>query len=139
MLIRRVGDKTWREPDGASYASEKDLENLVKESPEVIPGVPHGPAAVATQVHVPETGPADVVVIDTEGGITVIECKLRENPEVRRWVIGQLFSYASGIALMTVEEQLDDRWRARSAGACGLDCSAWPAGQASHRHPDQRR
>lgn len=116
VLIRRAGDKTWREPDGASYASEKDLENLVKESPEVIPGVPHGPAAVATQVHVPETGPADVVVIDTEGGITVIECKLRENPEVRRWVIGQLFSYASGIALMTVEE-LNDRWRARSGGS----------------------
>jgi hypothetical protein len=113
VLIRRAGDRTWREPAGATYATEKDLENLVKESPEVIPGIPHGPAAVATQLHVPDTGPADVVVIDTEGGITVIECKLRENPEVRRWVIGQVFSYASGIALMSVDE-LDDLWRTRT-------------------------
>jgi hypothetical protein len=113
VLVRRAGDRTWREPASASYATEKDLENLVKESPEVIPGIPHGPAAVATQLHVPDTGPADVVVIDTEGGITVIECKLRANPEVRRWVIGQVFSYASGIALMSVDE-LDDLWRART-------------------------
>jgi hypothetical protein len=113
VLIRRAGDRTWREPDGASYATEKDLENLVKESPEVIPGIPHGPAAVATQLQVPDTGPADVVVIDTEGGITVIECKLRANPEVRRWVIGQVFSYASGIAQMSVQE-LDDVWRTRT-------------------------
>jgi uncharacterized protein DUF4268 len=116
VLIRRAGDRTWREPAGATYATEKDLENLVKESPEVIPGIPHGPAAVATQLHVPDTGPADVVVIDTEGGITVIECKLRANPEVRRWVIGQVFSYASGIALMSVDD-LNDLWRVRTGGA----------------------
>ncbi len=115
VLIRRAGDRTWREPAGASYATEKDLENLVKGSPEVIPGIPPGPAAVATQLHVPDTGPADVVVIDTEGGITVIECKLRANPEVRRWVIGQVFSYASGIALMSVDE-LDGLWRMRTGG-----------------------
>ena len=113
MLIRRAGDKTWREPAPANYATEKDLENLVKESPEVIPGIPNGPAAVVTQLHVPDTGPADVVVIDTEGGITVIETKLRVNPEVRRWVIGQVFSYAAGIALMSVDE-LDSLWQART-------------------------
>jgi Domain of unknown function (DUF4268) len=113
MLIRRAGDKTWREPGGAGYATEKDLENLVKESPEVIPGIPHGPAAVATQLHVPDSGPADVVVIDTDGGITLIETKLHGNPDMRRTVIGQVFAYASGIALMSVEE-LDDLWRTRS-------------------------
>ena len=115
MLIRRVGDKAWREPASAIYATEKDLENLVKESPEVIPGIPEGPAAVATQVYVPDTGPADVVIIDSEGGITVIEVKLRANPEVRRWVIGQVFSYASGIAQLSVDE-LNELWR-RSASA----------------------
>lgn len=113
MLIRRIGDKTWREPAPVNYATEKDLENLVKESAEVIPGIPHGPAAVATQLQVPETGPADVVVIDTEGGITVIETKLRANPEVRRWVIGQVFSYAAGIALMSLEE-FGRLWQART-------------------------
>jgi hypothetical protein len=113
VLIRRAGDRAWREPAPANYATERDLENLVKESPEVIPGIPHGPAAVATQLHVPDTGPADVVVIDTEGGITVIETKLRANPEVRRWVIGQVFSYAAGIALMSLNE-LDELWRVRT-------------------------
>jgi Domain of unknown function (DUF4268) len=113
VLIRRAGDRTWHEPAGAAYATEKDLENLVKESPEVIPGIPHGPAAVATQLHVPDTGPADVVVIDSEGGVTVIECKLRVNPEMRRWVIGQVFSYASGIAQLSVDE-LNDLWRMRT-------------------------
>lgn len=115
MLIRNRGEKTWHEPETTRYANEQDLENLVKESPEVIPGVPAGPAAVVTQLHVPDVGPADVVVIDVEGGITIIECKLQENPEIRRWVIGQVFSYAAGIAAMTVED-FNERWRARTAG-----------------------
>lgn len=115
MLIRNRGEKVWHEPETARYASEADLENLVKESPDVIPGVPSGPVAIVTQLQVPDVGPADVVVIDVEGGITVIECKLQENPEIRRWVIGQVFSYAAGIAGMAVEE-LNDRWRARTGG-----------------------
>jgi hypothetical protein len=114
--MRRAGDRTWREPPDAGYATEKDLENLVKESPEVIPGIPHGPAAVATQLHVPDSGAADV--------ITVIETMLQDNPDTRRTVIGQVFAYASGIALMSMNEldNLAVRFRGTCRSSSTQDC-----------------
>ena len=43
------------------------------------------------------TGKADVVIVDASGDITVVECKLAANPEIRRRVVGQLLAYSSAI------------------------------------------
>jgi RecB family endonuclease NucS len=40
--------------------------------------------AVATEVPVPSTGSADVVAVDAAAQITIVECKLEKNPEIRR-------------------------------------------------------
>lgn len=45
----------------------------------------------------PGGGSADVVVVDAEGAITIVECKLAKNPELRRSVIGQVFEYAAAL------------------------------------------
>ena len=50
------------------------------------------------------TGKADVVIVDASGDITVVECKLAANPEIRRRVVGQLLAYASAIWQMSFEE-----------------------------------
>ncbi|WP_031332673.1 hypothetical protein [Williamsia sp. D3] len=44
-------------------------------------------------------GPADVCIVDTDGTITVVECKLASSSEKRRMVIGQVLDYASAISL----------------------------------------
>ena len=51
----------------------------------------------------PGAGSADVVVVDAEGKITIVECKLAKNPEMRRWVIGQLFEYAAALWKLDTE------------------------------------
>ncbi len=52
----------------------------------------------------PGAGSADVVVVDAEGEIAIVECKLAKNPEMRRWVIGQLFEYAAALWKLDIED-----------------------------------
>lgn len=77
---------------------EKRLQRLIANSPWLVPGIDGEEAtAVAEEVRVPGAGRADVIVVDAKGGITIVECKLAKNPEIRRWVIGQLYEYAAGL------------------------------------------
>lgn len=62
----------------------------------------------------PETGPADIVLVDAEGQITIVECKLEANTEIRGQVIGQLFTYAAGLWQIDYEEFERRFRRARS-------------------------
>jgi hypothetical protein len=52
----------------------------------------------------PGGGYADVVVVDAGGEITIVECKLTKNPEMRRSVIGQLFEYAAALWKLDIED-----------------------------------
>ena len=60
------------------------------------------------------TGKADVVIVEASGDITVVECKLRANPEIRRHVVGQLLAYSSAIWQMSYAE-FDDAFRRSEA------------------------
>jgi hypothetical protein len=131
MLVRKEGETKWHAPAVTQYADEAKLEILLRESPEILPGT-SGTVAVASQLQVPDVGPADIVVIDQAGAITVVECKLKANPEIRRWVIGQVFSYAAGIGEMSFEE-LDSAWAKRTGTSItksfeGIDTDAWDSG-----------
>jgi hypothetical protein len=52
--------------------------------------------------------------VDRDGGITIVECKLAANAEIRRWVIGQAFSYAAGLWQLSYED-LERAFSARGA------------------------
>ena len=58
-------------------------------------------------------GSVDLVGVSATGSLTVIECKLRANPKIRRNVIGQLFAYGSALWGMSYEA-FDERWRQRT-------------------------
>src|SRR3989304_4525999 len=47
------------------------------------------------EVGLPGSGNTDIIGIDEAGGITILECKLATNPEVKRKVIGQVLEYAA--------------------------------------------
>lgn len=106
VLIRRA-DGGWSEPAGAGYASEAAMQELIFEHPNVLPEVTGDPVVV--REFQSGVGPADVLVLDSEGTLTVVECKLDANPEVRRKVVGQVLDYASRLAEMTVE-QFERSW-----------------------------
>jgi hypothetical protein len=94
LLLRRPG-KPWRKPDLLPYENERGLQDLLIETPTLIRGV-STPAAVVDEFWIAGVGSADVVVVEADGTITIVECKLRTNAEIRRTVIGQVLAYAAG-------------------------------------------
>lgn len=83
---------------------ERRLRDRIADSPSLLPGVDKRPTAVSTEVRISKAGKADVVVVDAEGEITIVECKLAKNPQMRRWVIGQLFEYAAALWKLDIED-----------------------------------
>jgi hypothetical protein len=101
VLIRRPGS-TWHQPATSAYANERELQDLVKRSPSLLPG---GEAlAIADEFWVPDVGSVDLVGVSAAGDIALVECKLRANPEIRREVVGQVLAYAGGLWRMTCDD-----------------------------------
>jgi hypothetical protein len=122
MLIRRVGGGSWHTPQTTAYTNEAELRDLLAETPSLLPGIDERPTAVAKEMPISGTGKADVVIVDASGEITVVECKLRANPEIRRHVVGQLLAYSSAISQMSFAD-FDDafaRSKANSSLSNGL-------------------
>lgn len=131
MLIRSTNSPHWHAPDTTTYSDEAELQRLIADSPSLLPGVQDGVVAVAMEVGVSGVGAADVVVVDRGGEITIVECKLAANPEIRRAVIGQVFAYAGGVWRLSYED-LERAFGARGQslessfdGAAGWDASAF--------------
>lgn len=110
ILIRRPGER-WTEPIHYSYDDEAELQELLASHPQLIPGIT--PGAKACREFQSEVGPADIIVVELSGAITLVECKLAKNPQVRREIIGQLFDYAGRLWQMSAD-QFDERWRSRN-------------------------
>lgn len=111
ILVREEGGE-WSEPRDTGFALENELQEILSEHPELIPGV--GPAAMACREFQSAVGPADIVVVDEGGEVTVVECKLATNPQIRREIIGQLLDYASRLWGMDIDD-FNRIWSARSA------------------------
>ena len=64
-------------------------------------------------------GPLDVMVIDTIGQVTLVECKVASNAQIRREIVGQVLDYASSLWRMPFAE-FDGRWRQRHSDGLGV-------------------
>lgn len=49
-------------------------------------------------------GPVDILFVNSEGLLTLVECKLWMNPEARREVIGQILDYAKDVSTWSYEQ-----------------------------------
>lgn len=129
VLVRHAGSP-WHAPAVSAYRDEAHLEALLADQPELLPGVGQGAVAVR-QLYVPATGPLDVIAVDLLGEITVCECKLAKNPEIRRAIVGQVFAYAAGLWRLSFDG-FDSLWRDRTGGrslieSLSLDASSTDA------------
>lgn len=62
-------------------------------------------------------GPIDALFVNSDGMLTVVECKLWRNPEARREVIGQILDYAKELSRWSYEDLQESIGRAtRSRG-----------------------
>lgn len=113
ILIRR-DDGSWVSPEPVSYLLENELQDLLLRHPQLIPGV-DGDAAACGELQL-DPGPADVVVVAPDASLTIVECKLARNPQVRREIIGQLVDYASALWRMPVA-RFDELWTKRAGSS----------------------
>jgi hypothetical protein len=114
LLMRKQGDLAWHAPQVTAYTNEEALEALIAQSPDLLPGLSEARMVVVRQLTLP-VGYVDMVGVDVDGEITVVECKLKKNPEIRREVVGQVLAYASALWRLSYEE-FDHSFAAR-AGA----------------------
>ena len=115
MVLIRHPDGDWTRSSSSEYTNEAELQQLLAESPELLPGL-EGPVAAAIEMTIPGSGRADIVLVTATGQIAIVECKLRANPEIRREAVGQLLAYVSAVWGMRFEE-----FRALFSSAAGAD------------------
>lgn len=111
ILIRKANGR-WHEPEDGGYTSEGHLQAILLQHPSLVPGVDE--SAIACKEFQSGVGPADLIVLDREGSITIVECKLDANPGVRREIMGQVLDYASRLWKSSVEE-FEGAWIRASA------------------------
>jgi hypothetical protein len=99
-VIWRQKGSGWEIATGHIYRDEAQLQAFLAENPILIPfedisdQILH-PKVMLREAGLPGSGSSDIVGVDEAGEITVIECKLATNPEVKRKVIGQVLEYAA--------------------------------------------
>ena len=104
MLIRSNG-QGWEHAEPASFVNEVEFQNLVEETfDQILATQSDAPAVIAREVAMPDQGKLDLLGIDSDGVITVCECKLATNAGARREVMGQVLEYASQLAGMSFRE-----------------------------------
>jgi hypothetical protein len=113
VLIRHAGG-SWHSPEVHRYSNEDDLKRTLQESPQLLASCSEAVLFV-DEFTVPVAGSVDLLGVSAKGDITLVECKLGSNPEIRRSVIGQVFAYAAGLWRMTYRE-FDDHFSARRKG-----------------------
>src|SRR3990172_6196044 len=145
-LLYRSGVGKWVDVPGAAYRNEEELRTLLVENPEVLP-LDELPGVESTiQVTVGREAPlgsgfADVVWVDVEGILTIVEVKLRSNPEVRREVLAQALSYGAFLEGMGIDQFVSSISRpylhkTHGPAVSGLDFpSSLPAVSRTQIHP----
>lgn len=99
--VSRLPSRSFRE-GVLDHSLEAALQNLLEKNPGIVPGsrTSAGSDTPSTFVtlgrEVPVHGRSlDLLLVDQDGILTLVECKLLENPESRRHVLGQIMEYAT--------------------------------------------
>jgi len=108
ILLRNGNQENWKKVESFSYCDESELQKLLAESPDLIPAQELREStsqliAVVREFGVP-IGSIDLLGFSAEGEIAVIECKLANNPDIKRKVIGQVLEYGAALWGMRYED-----------------------------------
>ena len=109
ILLRGGGSTNWKFAESVKAEAEAELQDLLIESPSLIPideireGV-SSPVFAVGEFGLPGSGNTDILAFSPEGDLAIVECKLAANPESKRKVIGQILEYAAYLWGMNYEE-----------------------------------
>ena len=103
-----VTDTTSRSLQAVEDLDEKWLQKFIFAHPQSLPvdeiEPAFGPLIPVCRELGTQAGPVDVLFVNTAGLVTLVECKLWENPEARREVVGQILDYAKEISRWSYAE-----------------------------------
>lgn len=108
ILMREDKGKKWELVESNAYNAEKELQELLAGSPEIVsmdeirPGA--GSLVVAVREFSLPVGFIDILAFTARGDIAIIECKLAKNTQSKREVIGQTLDYAAHLWDMSYED-----------------------------------
>ena len=115
VLIKHKREVHWEDPEVGAYPDEARLKTILRDDPALFPfDESRRPVVMVDEfpVSIGETyGFVDLVGVSAAGSITIVECKLEKNPDIKRRLVGQLIEYAAGLWGMSFEE-FDARWQA---------------------------
>lgn len=106
--------KTWKEVESTEYSNEKELQKMLVKSPSLIPMKDIWESSskqlvlAIEEFGFPGSGRTDILSFSADGNVAIIECKLANNPGIKREVIGQILEYGSYLWKMSYDE-LDDK------------------------------
>lgn len=108
-IVIRKGKEPWKVVESSGYNNESHLQALMAEDPTLVPvtdlGSSVSPFIVAVrEVTLRGSGSLDILAFNEAGDMAVMECKLADNPEIRRKVIGQIVEYAAFLNKLDYEE-----------------------------------
>jgi hypothetical protein len=82
--------------------NERQLQNLLLMEPTLLPG--DSLLALVDEFYLSGIGYVDLIGVGSGGDITIIECKLKTNRDMRREIVGQVLAYASGVWKMPYDD-----------------------------------
>jgi hypothetical protein len=97
-----------RVPEGEARR-EATLRDLIAAHPDLLPVRDLDPSfgalvTVTRELSIPGVGFVDVLLVDANGRLVVVECKLWRNPQARREVVGQILDYARALSRFGYED-----------------------------------
>ena len=96
----RAPDSRWEPMKDAAFSREDELQRLLwSDSADLIPAdssLDESHVVYAREMAT-TSGPIDLVGIGSGGSITVMECKLARNQQIKREVVGQVLDYAASL------------------------------------------
>ena len=123
ILVKSGEGAGWRAPTAQPYTNEDHLRTLLQGAPELLPGVAASRPVVLVHEFEVASGFIDLVGVSPTGAITVVECKLHGNPDMKRTIVGQLFAYAAGLWDLSYAD-FDRAWQAVKQ-PFNMDAETW--------------
>jgi hypothetical protein len=90
----------WLALEPLAYTNEDELQDILNTgSAELIPSDPslEEPHIVYAREVPTDSGPIDLIGIGSSGSVTIMECKLARNHQIKREVVGQVLDYAASL------------------------------------------
>lgn len=87
----------WKPLLPSGFPSEEKLHDLIEEAPDLLPLSGDPTLTVLGREVRLGSGYADLIAVESDGGVVLLEIKLQKNAEAKRAVIAQILTYAANL------------------------------------------